>query len=311
VSFFTFAVSHTVGAVFPRYRTLGQWARVYERIVDGLPITDKTKANRMCSMAHVLRGLGRDRIISAIRPHDVSAFIGRIYKDHPPLSKRLLIETKSAFNGAMDYGWIDRNPAIQVKAQQVTVRRNRLTLEQWQAIHAHAAAQMPGWVSRMMALALVTGQRRSDLVKMRFADVWDDHLHIEQAKTGTRLALPLSLRLDAIGVTLGEAIESCRDYAVGDEYLLRKSTGKRPGDASLSARFESAREAAIPTCKSGSPTSLHECRSLSERLYRAQGINTMVLLGHSTQQMTDLYNDDRGLSRGVWKTLELNPVGSE
>ena len=308
MSILTFAVSRTVGVVLPKYRTLGQWAEVYERIVDGLPITDKTKANRMCSMAHVLRGLGGGRIISAIRPHDVSAFIGRIHKDHPPLSKRLLIETKSAFNGALDYGWIDRNPAMQVKAQQVTVRRNRLTLEQWKAIHAHAAAHMPGWVSRMLVLALVTGQRRSDLVKMRFADVWDDHLHVEQAKTGAKLAIPLALRLDAIGVTLGDAIDACRDYAQGDEYLLRKSTGMRPGDASLSARFEEAREASIPLPKTGAPTSLHECRSLSERLYRAQGINTMVLLGHSTQQMTDMYNDDRGLSSGQWKTLALTPA---
>ena len=305
MSLLSFAVSHTVGVVLPRYRTLGQWAKVYERIVDGLPITDKTKANRMCSMAHVLRGLGRDRIISAIRPHDVSAFIGRIHKDHPPLSKRLLIETKSVFNGALDYGWLDRNPASQVKAQQVTVRRNRLTLEQWQAIHGYAAAHMPPWVAHMMVLALITGQRRSDLVKMRFADVWDGHLHIEQIKTGTKRALPLALRLDAIGVTLVEAIQACRAYAKGGEYLLRKSTGKRPGDASLSARFEEAREASIPLPKTGAPTSLHECRSLSERLYRVQGINTMILLGHSTQQMTDLYNNDRGLSSGQWKTLTL------
>jgi len=305
MSLTSFLISRTVGAVRPRYRTLGQWSGVYDQIIAGLPITDKTKANRRCSMAHVLRGLGRDRIISSIRPHDVSAFIGRVHKEHPPLAKRVLIEAKSIFSGALTYGWVDRNPADQVRAQRVTVARNRLTLEQWTAIHGHAAAHMPGWVSRMMVLALVTGQRRSDLVKMRFADVWDDHLHIEQAKTGAKLALPLALRLDALGLTLGDVIESCRDYAVGDEYLLRKSTGKRPGDASLSARFEEAREASIAPPKSGAPTSLHECRSLSERLYRAQGINTMVLLGHKHQAMTDMYHDDRGLSDGQWKTLTL------
>lgn len=48
-------------------------------------------------------------------------------------------------------------------------------------------------------------------------------------------------------------------------------------------------------------------RSLSERLYRAQWINTMQLLGHKSQAMTDMYNDDRGLSRGTWKKLELQP----
>lgn len=42
------------------------------------------------------------------------------------------------------------------------------------------------------------------------------------------------------------------------------------------------------------PTTFHEQRSLSERLYRAQGIDTKILLGHKTQSTTDRYNDDRG-----------------
>ncbi|MCP6385239.1 hypothetical protein NL438_26260, partial [Klebsiella pneumoniae] len=35
-------------------------------------------------------------------------------------------------------------------------------------------------------------------------------------------------------------------------------------------------------------------RSLSERLYRTQGMDTQVLLGHSSKTMTDRYNDSRG-----------------
>jgi enterobacteria phage integrase len=76
-------------------------------------------------------------------------------------------------------------------------------------------------------------------------------------------------------------------------------------DASLSARFEEAREGAELEWATGNPPSLHECRSLSERLYRAQGINTKTLLGHKHQSMTDVYNDDRGLSAGKWVTLAL------
>ena len=44
---------------------------------------------------------------------------------------------------------------------------------------------------------------------------------------------------------------------------------------------------------------------LAERLYRKQGVDTRILLGHKRQSMTDTYNDDRGLSDGEWKTLEL------
>ena len=50
---------------------------------------------------------------------------------------------------------------------------------------------------------------------------------------------------------------------------------------------------------------LHECRSLAERLYRVQGINTMILLGHRDQRMTDLYNRPRDLDQGQWTTLAL------
>lgn len=294
----------TLGRLSPRYRTLNQWAETYRLIVDARPISYKTKLNRRSSLTHILAGLG-ERTISSIKPHEVSSLVLSIHKQYPQCAKRVLIEAKDMFSEAINYGWLDRNPATPIKAPVVRVQRNRLTLDQWWAILRYSLENMPPWVPRMLALALVTGQRRSDLVKMRFADVWDGCLHVEQAKTGTRIALPLALKLNAIDLTLEQVIYDCRGYAVGSEFMLRKHNGGQLGDASLSARFETAREQAGIRCIKGSPTSLHECRSLSERLYRAQGINTMTLLGHSTQAMTDLYNNDRGLTRGEWKTLQL------
>lgn len=66
----------------------------------------------------------------------------------------------------------------------------------------------------------------------------------------------------------------------------------------------------VGTCTGGAlsapASALHECRSLSERLYREQGIDTKTLLGHKHQSMTDAYNDDRGLSAGRWQHLEID-----
>lgn len=45
---------------------------------------------------------------------------------------------------------------------------------------------------------------------------------------------------------------------------------------------------------SGTPATFHEQRSLAERLYKQQGINTQKLLGHKSQLQTERYNDDRG-----------------
>lgn len=298
-------LSATIGRAVSRFRTIGEWAETYRKIIDGKPVEEKTKVNRRSTLLHILNGLGRDRIISTVKPHDVSGLVMGIYKAHPQLAKRVLIEAKDFFNEAVSYAWLLRSPAASIKAPRVRVLRERLTLEQWQKIYAWSAANQPPWVSRMLVLAVVTGQRRSDLEKMRFDDAWADHLHVEQAKTGERLAIPLVLRLDAIGVSVGQAIADCRGYAVDENYLLRKHNGGPLGMASLSARFEEAREAALPAFASGHPPSLHECRSLAERLYRKQGINTMRLLGHRHQSMTDLYNDDRGLTDGEWKTLVL------
>lgn len=298
-------LSATIGRAVSRYRTLGEWAETYLKIIDGKPVEEKTKVNRRSTLQHILSGLGRDRIISTVKPHDVSGLVMGIYKTHPQLAKRVLIEAKDFFNEAVSYAWLIRSPAASIKAPHVRVLRQRLTIEQWRKIHEWSVANQPAWVSRMLVLALVTGQRRSDLDKMQFGDVWDGHLHVCQAKTGMRLAIPLGLRLEEIGVSVGEAIESCRNYAVNEDYLLRKHNGQPLGMASLSTRFEEAREGALPAFASGHPPSLHECRSLSERLYRKQGINTMVLLGHRHQSMTDMYNDDRGLTDGEWKTLAM------
>lgn len=302
-------LSATIGRAVSRYRTIGEWSETYRKIIDGKPVEEKTKVNRRSTLAHILNGLGRDRIISDVRPHEISGLVMGIARAHPQLAKRVLIEAKDFFNEAVNYAWLHRSPAVSIKAPRVRVQRQRLTLDQWKIIHAWSIKNHPPWVPRMMVLALVTGQRRSDLVKMKFSDVWDGHLHIEQAKTCARLALPVALSLDAIGLTLEQVIDDCRDYyaIAGQGFMLRKHNGEQLGDASLSARFETAREGALGVVGEN-PPSLHECRSLSERLYRAQGINTMTLLGHKHQSMTDVYNDDRGLSRGEWKTLTLSPA---
>lgn len=297
-------LSSTIGRVSPKYRTLDQWCETYRLIIAARPISEKTRANRRSAMNHVTEALGK-RIISSIRPHEVAAMLHEIAIEHPPAAKRALFEARDIFAEAINYGWIDRNPAATIKPPVVRVRRNRLTLDAWWAILGYSISKQPPWVQRMLSLALLTGQRRSDLCKMRFSDVWDGYLHIEQDKTSARLALPLALRLDATGLSLEQVIEDCRSYAVGTEFMLRKHNGEQLVCASLSARFEEAREHATATCKTGLPASLHEIRSLSERLYRAEGINTMILLGHKSQKMTDLYNNDRGLSAGEWKHLAL------
>lgn len=157
-------------------------------------------------------------------------------------------------------------------------------------------------------LALVTGQRLGDISNMKFSDIWDDHLHIIQEKTGSKIAIPLSLRLNVINWSLKEVIPRCRDYAVSPylvHYFRSTSQAERGAQVSgntLTTNFTKARNKAEIDWGDGTPATFHEQRSLAERLYKEQGIDTRKLLGHKSQKQTDRYNDDRGKD---WTTVAL------
>jgi integrase len=58
---------------------------------------------------------------------------------------------------------------------------------------------MQAYIQNPMLLALLTGQSLEDIANMKFSDIGDGYLHITQKKTGTHLAIPLTLSCDAIG----------------------------------------------------------------------------------------------------------------
>lgn len=280
------------------------WCSEYERLIDLRDLHKKTKGKRKGNVAHLRRALGEIGI-GSVRPLHIASTVHALWASgRHNTARRVLLEARDMFGAAVAAGLISANPAASIKPLPVKVRRRRLRLDEWQALYDEAQATEPPWMSRMLALALVSGQRRADMQKMLFSDVHDGYLFLEQQKTGERIALPLKLRLDVIGVTLGEVINSCRNYALPGETLLRKHNGKPFENNYLSARFRDLFLRVFGPCPDGGarPT-LHECRSLSERLYRKQGVDTKTLLGHKSQIMTDKYNDDRGLGRCEYKFL--------
>jgi len=191
------------------------------------------------------------------------------------------------------------NPAMATRQPRHKVTRHRLSFDEWAKIYEAAEHQQP-YLQTGMLLALVTGQRLGDICKMKFSDIWDDMLHVEQEKTGSRLAIPLTLRCDVLGLSLRDVVSKCRD-AVVSKYLVhfRHSTsqstrGNCVSSSSLTTTFKKARNNCGINWEKGTAPTFHEQRSLSERLYRNQGIDTQKLLGHKSRKQTDEYNDDRG-----------------
>ena len=192
------------------------------------------------------------------------------------------------------------NPALSTRKPKVEVTRARLQLEDWQKIVEIAKVRYSPWAVNALQLALVTAQRLSDILSMKFRDVRDGYLWVVQGKTGNKIALPLNLHCDAVGLSLENVINQCRDRALSP-YLVHHSrttatikSGGTINKATASTMFARCRDAAgIRPPEGKTPVSFHEQRSLAERLYSAQGINTQALLGHKSAKMTEIYHDER------------------
>lgn len=154
---------------------------------------------------------------------------------------------------------------------------------------------------RSLEVALVTAQRREDVRQMLFRDVREDMLWVEQEKTGAKVRIPLNLRLNAVGWSVSDIIQRCRDNVISrhlihhNEHQGRAKPGDKVRATSLSCDFAKARELAKIKWPAGkSPASFHEIRSLAARLYAEQGVDVQALLGHKSPDMTAIYRDVRG-----------------
>lgn len=291
-------------------RTLGAWLDIHAAQVLGQGYKVQTIRNRTANLKHVRRLWGA-RPIDELRAHEIITSLRAEFIPHQKsTAQRVLAELRDAYNEAIANDWVQVNPAASIKLPTQRVKRKRLSFETWGQMRTLAQASRQPWLELLLLLALVTGQRRGDLVKMRFDDVVDGHLRVEQAKQagkgyGARVAIPLTLRCDAIGMTVGEVIERCRASGGAGQTLLRKANGGALEESSLSIRFAECIRAVCGSSAYGIDEwpSLHEVRSLSARVYRAQGIDVQTLLGHKHAEMTALYEDDRGLSAKDWKML--------
>jgi integrase len=134
---------------------------------------------------------------------------------------------------------------------------------------------------------------------MQRSDHASGYLTITRSKTGARIAIPVALRMDCVGVSLADLL--AHKTGVVSKYLLHHVDpwGNAPAGSKIhpdriSHAFTEARKlAGLPDEKA--PT-FHELRSLAKRLYEEQGgVDTKALLGHSTERMASMYADPRGV----------------
>jgi len=107
--------------------------------------------------------------------------------DKPSTANHLVDTIRMLINFAIDREMVDRNPASGVKKLK--------TGDGWEAWPQHAIAHakdtLTGPCRTAFMLALYSGQRKGDVLAMKWSDVAGDTIIVRQSKTGKRLVIPI------------------------------------------------------------------------------------------------------------------------
>jgi integrase len=298
----------------PEGKALSDWATEYEKIYIGTrKVTPATIQTVKAGIRAVRSAPFIGTHLRSITTAEVSLFIEAATAKRGAQMAALIRKTladmmrEAETRGLIDTG---KNPVTVTRVPYFEVERSRLTLDQFWRVYEKAKEADP-WVARSFELALLTAQRREDVAAMEFGDVKDGFLFVTQSKTKVKLRIPLSVRIDVLGLSLEDVVKRCRDSVISKAMLhhSRHSGTVKPGDpvpkASLTRGFMLARKAAEIAWDEGrtAPT-FHELRSLAARLYTDQhGPEfAQAILGHKSANMTAMYRDVRGAE---WVEVKL------
>lgn len=188
------------------------------------------------------------------------------------------------FAKAIRWGKASGNPARGLDLGPRAAKRSQVTLAQVEAVKALASERMRVAID----LAVSLGQRRGDLLALKWEHVTPEGVFVQQSKTGARVLIARSADLDAI-LERAKALKP----DIPREYVLRKGNGRPYNEDGFSAIWQRLQKKYAAA--GGRRFTFHDLRSVS-----ADGAATPEeardRLGHASVETTK-----RHYLRGVTK----------
>ena len=260
--------------------TVSAWLDRYEtEIIDKRKYKNNTRRQKKKRIAAVRTLIG-DLIIKRVDTKVISDLIdnnwvktGKIFMAQT--MRRFLFDVfeRAEAKGVIPAG---TNPARLVEVESAEVKRARLTWDEFRVIFAKAqemvaARELPSWAVNAIELGITSAQRGGDLALLQFKkDVRDGNLWVQQIKgqNPSRVCIPLDLRLNVLGLSVGEVVRRCRENVVLSPYLIHHVSHRgtfKPGDpvhhGTIAKAFATARDASGLKWPGKNPPSFHELRS--------------------------------------------------
>ena len=246
---------------------------------DALPkLARRTQFDYIKHMSALQVGFGEDTPIDAIRAKDVADYLRVRGEASPYLANREIAMLSTMFNHAREWGYTEaENPVRGVRKHREKPRDRYVTDAEFRAVYEAAGDTLRD----AMDVALLTGQRPGDVLKIKRQDVREGALWVQQNKTGKKLRIELSGEL-------GQVIERilAKPRKIVNAALIQDDDGYALTASALKSRFDKARETAGVT---------FQFRDLRAKAATDTGdlAHSQKLLGHASRDMTEDYTRER------------------
>lgn len=283
--------------------TIGSHIKWFEReIIPERKYAAKTLEMYTTKFGQIKRELGEQTPIEEITVKDIADAMDRLTKRSAQQFRQVAVDL---FKTAAGRGLIENNPAELTNKPVVKKTRQRLTREQFDAVHKAA----PLWLQNAMDLALITLQRREDVVLIKFDQIKKDEnaLYLVQKKTQKYDAAYLKIN---IGESLERVLANCRDD-IASPFLVHRSPARRIRRADMhwtqikpelvSRTFKEITDEldVFKGINRESRPTFHEIRALGIKEYKDLGLDPQQLAGHSSERMTRNYDSDHDEIRWI------------
>lgn len=256
----------------PNVRTFEVIALRYERqVIPGKAA--RTQRDNLIELDN-LRAVFGEVLIEAIKPHHVRAYLDKRGEKAKARANREKALLSHIFNKAREWGYTDApNPCQGVKGFTEAGRDRYVTDAEFAAVYEKADQTLRD----AMDIALLTGQRPADVLKIKRADLRDGALFVAQNKTGAKQAI-------AIEGELATAIEriAARKRERLSDFLIQDDNGRPLSMLAMRGRFDKARRAAGVS---------FQFRDIRAKTASDAGdlAHSQQLLGHKNREMTEHY----------------------
>lgn len=209
-----------------------------------------------------------------IKPTHVAQFLDDA-KDTPSMANLLRSFMRGVFVRAVRWGVVEADPTRDIKPFKTSKRTRYITDDEFAAIRSHASPTL----QCLMDIAYITGQRIGDVMGIRYADISDAGLYVEQDKTRARVQI-------AMTQDLADAISRARELhqSVKGLTLFHRRDGSPLSYFTIYGHWTRACQ------KAGiKDANFHDIRAASATDAKAAGMDSKALLGHTTESSHNRY----------------------